>query len=414
MKILAIGTYPIRRPMHGGQRRTAQLGAFYERQGIEYRHACVFVPAHYSGDAISGDDYPYASPGGVYSEVPFIEDLGSGAFAATQDGPYRHFRDLICAFAPDAIQVEQPFMWPLVRRVLDEGVAPGVKLIYSSHNFEAPLKRNLLEVMGVDRRLVSRTEALINDIERELAERADLLFVVSQTDADAYRVLAPKCDPFVVRNGSERPCGITVRPPAGEEMKSGDYLLFVGSAYPPNIQGFEKFVLDRGLYGFPPEKLFAVCGGAASGIYTSRFYAPHSEGYADRVHFFPSPSDEELGWLRDGAKGVIVPIGTGGGSNLKTAEALSSGKWVVTTAKAMRSFEDFIGQPGVLTVSAPAEFQQAMLDVVHGKPLYLTETERYRREGLFWDRLLDDSGLGPLVLALEREKKLVLNCEARS
>ncbi|MBJ7483453.1 hypothetical protein [Brevundimonas sp.] len=400
MKVLSLGTYPIRLPVHGGQRRTTQIGLCYERAGIQYLYASVYSATTYSPEKVTERDYPYSSIGGIYSDVPFIEDMGSGAFAASQSGPYRHFRSLIECFQPDAVQIEQPFMWPLVRKLREEGVLTDTSLIYSSHNFEAPLKRDILEGVGVDRKLVNRVETMVLDIETELAEQADLLFCVSAADAQSYRGLNPACKPLVVRNGSERP-GKAKRPPHGAVFKANEYLYFVGSAYPPNIQGFEKYVLSGGLYGFPPEKMFAICGGASDGIYQSGLYQPHAEAYGDRTHFFPHPSDAELSWLRENAKGILLPIGAGGGSNLKTAEALSSGKWVVATSVAMRSFEDHQGDAGVIVASSPREFQQAMLDVVYGKPLSLTAKQRTQREGLFWDRVFDDSGLADRVLSLD-------------
>ena len=401
MKILGLSTYPIRLPVHGGQRRTAQISLGYARHGIQYLYASVYSPLSYSPNKVTERDYPYSSIGGIYSEVPFIDDMGSGVFAATQSGPYAHFRRLIETYQPEAIQLEQPFMWPLIRSLRADGVCKDIPLIYSSQNFESPLKRAILEGVGVDRKQVRRVEQMVLDLEAELVEEADLLVCVSTADEQAYRLLNPGCDPLVVRNGSERP-GKSVRPPNGSYFKPEEYLYFVGSAYPPNTQGFEKFVLDGGLYGFPPEKLFAVCGGTSHGIFQSSSYVPHAEGYGDRVHFFPHPSDAELQWLRENAKGVLLPIGSGGGSNLKTAEAITSGKWVVATPVAMRSFESHQADAGVIVAATPREFQQAMLDVVYGKPLRLTERQRSQREGLFWDRVLEDSGLAQRVLALGR------------
>ncbi|RZI55123.1 MAG: hypothetical protein EOP94_05475, partial [Zymomonas sp.] len=166
MKILALGTYPTRRPVHGGQRRTWQIGAYYQRHGAEYRYACVHTDTYGTTD-VTAFDYPYASAGGLYSAIPFIDDLGSGVFAASQDGPYRHFRTLVEAYEPDVIQLEQPFMWPLVKRMRTEGVLGKARLVYSSHNFEAPLKRAILEGAGVDRTRVAEVDSLLRTTEQE-------------------------------------------------------------------------------------------------------------------------------------------------------------------------------------------------------------------------------------------------------
>jgi hypothetical protein len=399
MRVLALGTYPIRRPVHGGQRRTFQIGRHYLQHGAEYRHACVYDSRHYGPDDVSEADFPYASPGKFYVETPFIDDLGSGDFATRDEDAYRHFRILIETFEPDVIQVEQPFMWPLVRRLREEGVLAHTRLVYSSHNFEPPLKREILESAGVAWKRISEVEAITREIETQLAEAADLLVAVSEADADAYRNLSRDCRPLVVRNGADRP-GIARRPAYGGQMARGRYLMFVGSAYPPNIEGFTRFVLKNNVYSLPPEKLLAVCGGAADGIFQSGLYAPHNDSYQDRVHFFGRPSDEELMWLRQESRGILLPILTGGGSNLKSAEAIVSGKWVIATPMALRSFEDLAEEPGVLIADQPKAFFDAMLDVIYGEPLRLTATQKARRERLIWDNLLEEVALAARVEAL--------------
>lgn len=403
MKVLAIGTFPIRLPIHGGQRRSHQIGAYYERAGMTFRYASIYSPAAYSTAAVSEFDYPYAPVGGIYSEIPFIDDLGSGVFAASQDGPYDHFRHIVEEFQPDVIQLDQPFMWPLFDRLQREGYLRGVKLVYSSYNVEAPLKADILENAGIARAKVSLVAAMIDQLEREVVTASDLVIAVSSADAEQYRQMDQDVNAIVIRNGTERSIGSS-RPSGGKEMLQGRFLFFVGSAYPPNIEGFAKYVLGPSLYGVPPEKLIAVCGGAADGIYQSAEYLPHAESYGDRVHFFSRLTDDELAWIKGNAKGTILPIATGGGSNLKTAEALSSGKWVVATPMAMRSFEDFMDEPGVLVADTPEAFVRAMLDVLHGEPLVLSASQVRKREALFWDKLLDASGLGKRVMSLASSK----------
>lgn len=392
MKILAFGTYPTRVPVHGGQRRSSQIGAYYTAKGAEYAYACVYQPRAYSADAVGHNDYPFGAMEGLFAKAPFIDDLASGEFAATRPEVYNHFVRLVDAYQPDVVQLEQPFLWPLVRRLIKERKLDGVRIVYSSHNLEAPLKFDLLESAGVSREINVQVERRISDLEIELAERADLIISVSNSEADTYRAMNGLQRPIVIRNGADR-LGRISKPVHGEELLPEEYMVFVGSAYPPNVDGFCKYILRSGLYGFPPEKRFAICGGASEGIYQSDLYAPHQNSYQDRVQFFSSPSDSELSWIRSHAKGFLLPIDSGGGSNLKTAEALSSGKWVVTTKKALRSFEDFAGQSGVIVVDTPCLFRDAMLEVTYGAPLVLDHRQVAMRESLYWDRLMSESGL---------------------
>lgn len=392
MKILAFGTYPTLIPVHGGQRRSSQMGAYYTSNGAEYAYACVYQPRAYSTDAVGPYDYPFGAMEGLFAKAPFIDDLASGEFAATRPEVYNNFVRLVDTYQPNVIQLEQPFMWPLVRRLIKERKLDGVKIVYSSHNLEAPLKFDLLESAGVSREINVQVERRVSDLESELADRADLIISVSKFEADNYREMNGLQRPIVIRNGADR-LGHISKPVHGEELLTEEYMVFVGSAYPPNIDGFCKYVLKSGLYGFPPEKRFAICGGVSEGIYHSGLYAPHQDSYQDRVQFFSRPTDGELSWIRSHAKGFLLPIESGGGSNLKTAEALSSGKWVVTTEKALRSFEDFVGQSGVIVADTPRLFRDAMLEVTYGAPLALDHRQVAMREGLYWDRLMSESGL---------------------
>lgn len=392
MKILAFGTYPTRVPVHGGQRRSSQIGAYYTANGAEYAYACIYQPRSYSADTVGPNDYPFGVMEGLFARVPFIDDLASGEFAATRPEVYDNFVKLVDTYQPHVVQLEQPFLWPLVRRLIKEGKLNGVKIVYSSHNLEAPLKFDLLESAGVSRELNVQVERRISDLESELVDRADLIISVSKSESDTYREMNSLQRPIVIRNGADR-LGHVSKPVYGEELLPDEYMIFVGSAYPPNIDGFCKYVLKSGLYGFPPEKRFAICGGVSDGIYQSGLYSPHQGSYQDRVQFFSRPSDSELSWIRSHAKGFLLPIESGGGSNLKTAEALSSGKWVVTTEKALRSFEDFADQAGVIVADTPRLFRDAMLEVTYGAPLALDHRQVAMREGLYWDQLMSESGL---------------------
>lgn len=350
------------------------------------------MPNAYGTDTVTEDDLPYGSPGGMFSEIPFIDDLGSGVFASQNVEPLEHFRLIAGDFKPDVVHLEQPFMWPLVEKMKALGDLDGVAIVYSSQNHEAPLKRAILEGAGVSREKTDRAVSAIETVERNLVQAADLIVAVSAIEADYYRDLKPRAPVLTIRNGTDRP-GRLKKPEGGGELPQGEYLVFVGSAYPPNISGFTKFVLGDSLYGLPPRKLISVCGGAADGIFASSDYLPHASSYGDRVHFFARPSDEELHWIQKGAKGSLLPIASGGGSNLKTAEALCSGKWLIATPTALRSFEDYEHEKGVIVASTPKQFRDAMLDVIYAPPLSLTKTELAKRHGLYWDNLLKCSDL---------------------
>jgi glycosyltransferase involved in cell wall biosynthesis len=78
----------------------------------------------------------------------------------------------------------------------------------------------------------------------------------------------------------------------------------------------------------------------------------------------------------------------GGGTNLKTAEALWSGKYVIATTVAMRGFEDFIGQNGVFVANDSSDFKRTLRQVMSLEPLQLSTTDREKRKRVLWDECL--------------------------
>ena len=86
------------------------------------------------------------------------------------------------------------------------------------------------------------------------------------------------------------------------------------------------------------------------------------------------------------AHAILLPIKFGGGSNLKTAEALATGKWVIASPVAMRGFEEFLDAPGVVVADGPKNFRQAVIKTLNSPPLELTEAAKEIRESVYWDR----------------------------
>jgi hypothetical protein len=290
--------------------------------------------------------------------------------------------------------LEQPFLWPLVERLAQDGLLHGRRMIYSSHNWEAPLKEQILERLGVPAAFRRHVAASIEQMERQICRRADLVLAVSAADAAHYRDLVGHgVRVQLVPNGTdrrpapadwaERPC---VKAFAGRQP-----MVFVGSAHLPNIEGFLNLVAGDGLGFLPPGQSIAVCGGASSGIFRSEVYQRHLAENANRVTFFDAVSDDDLAALQQAARGTLLPIQYGGGSNLKTAEALVLGKWIVATSTAFRGFESFQSGPGILIADTPGQFRAALLRAMNEAPPPVDAEEAARRDALHWDGCLRDS-----------------------
>jgi hypothetical protein len=401
-RVLGLSTYPVVRPRHGGQLRIEAIESFYRSFDYDYRCAAVYESPAYGGSDVGPSDIKLGHVDVRWQGVPFLGDLLSGLFAAETPAAYAHFANLVAQFDPHIIQLEQPFMWPLVQRLRREGKLEGVNIVYSSQNWEGPLKESILLKSGVAPKKAAELRVAIETLETELTQTAAVVMAVSEADAEIYRGLTAPSKVFVAPNG-------TSRPPAAPIDKSGllrkhfgdrKFMFFVGSAYPPNIDGFRHLVADGGFYFLPPHKALAVCGGASEGIFLSHEYQRLLRGNSERVQFFTDLSDEDLWVMKQAAHAFLLPIEFGGGTNLKSAEAIASGKWVITTSMALRGRDAFVDAPGVIVADTPKAFRQAMIQVMASPTLELTAKQRASREAVYWDQVLLNSGVRAALEAL--------------
>jgi hypothetical protein len=90
------------------------------------------------------------------------------------------------------------------------------------------------------------------------------------------------------------------------------------------------------------------------------------------------------------AHAFLLPIPHGGGSNIKTAEALFSGAYVIGSEAAFRGYEDFLDLPEVVVARTPTVFQTSIRKVLaHPRASTAPHAEVLsRREVLRWDHCL--------------------------
>ena len=309
----------------------------------------------------------------------------------TDAATLNHFRQIVEKIQPDMLQLEHPFMWPLANRLSRD--SPTLPIVYSSHNVEAPLKRTILENFGVSPDLSGRIYALIEQIEAELCDSAALILCVSASDREHYLRHKPSAT-IVVPNGVDHPPK-TISDDKSVRAIFGDnrFLFMVGSAYPPNVDGFCECVVRDGIFICPPRKTIAVCGGVSDGIFAHSEFQRFAGANESRIQFFPKLDDPELWSIKTACHAVMLPLLSGGGSNLKTAEALALGKWVVATPTALRGFETFMDAEGVILAKDRHAFRRALARTLGMPPLEISEPSRKARDNLYWDALFANSEL---------------------
>ena len=400
-RVLVLGSYPTRRPIHGGQLRLAQVVAAYRRHGLAVRQVNVFVtqPVYSHVGPIrhwltgAGLDMSLSRQhlrDGLATQVPFVEDLASGETVAANDKRVAIIERY--AGRVDWVHVEQPWLFPLVQRLRERGRLGRFRLIYGSQNIEHPLKRaifNQYRVVGGEAALVA-----IEALETAAAREADL--VVAVTAEDARQLSQWTRAPVVLA-----PNGVQPWSSAGWQKRRwlarlgrAPFALYVASAHPPNIQGFcEAF--GESLAALSPLQRVVIAGSVAEHVVRTDWFRRWEALNARRVYVAGLLSASELSALKDLAHSILLPVTAGGGSNLKSAEALYAGSNVVSTPLAMRGFEAYSDLPGVTVASPGLEFCQAVASSLQRPAPPVDHAGLARRQHLTWS-----STLAPLTAAI--------------
>ncbi len=388
--VLLLSTYPIVEPRHGGQVRLANIGHAFEAANWQVESMAIYEPEGYGAQRQGPRDLPFPvdSPFRQFKgrDVPLVNDLLTGLYAAADDGG---FAAVVRQLPPvvDAIHVEQPWLWPLAKRIKQ---LPGFEktiLIYGSANIEARLKLEILTSYGVADS--AQVIADIDALERRAACEADVALAVTKSDLATLASWGAR-HTLLASNGispwqasPERLAYWRIRLP------KAPWMLYVASAHPPNFTGFSDCV-GPSLGCFPPDSRLVVAGSVCSNLHQHLAAKRWHSLNLSRLELLGTLSDEDLAAVKTLAHAFLLPIPHGGGSNIKTAEALFSGAYVVGSEAAFRGYEDFLDLPEVVVAPSPAVFQTSIRQVL-ARPRASTAPHAgalSQREALRWDRCL--------------------------
>lgn len=382
-RILQISSFPTVLPRHGGQRRAHQIARALERAGHHVSRAAIYTFSGYgwppSEPAIDLDRYPVPKQPTTW--------LYDGVRAMEQDAQAcASFARLYDEASPDLVLVEEVWLWQVIRH-LPAVRARRIPIIYSSYNIEAPLFRRLLLTMGHP-----DATALAEDLsalEAEVATRADACCAVTEADAAALRAMGAH-NVVVARNGVERRLRTHLKGMLPDRIsETQTYVLYVASAHRPNASGIPDLFLAM-MESLRPEERLVVAGGVCSLLTEWLNNGGPAHLARERLELLGDVSDFCLDGLIANAAGIVLPVNDGGGSNLKTAEALYSGLPLVATTTAMRGYESYQNMPGVLVADDPAEFAALMRKILDGSVPRRTPSGEL-------DSLLWEHTLAPLV-----------------
>lgn len=392
-RILIINSFPIEQAQTGGQKRQAAIVEAYKGVFDRVQYVGVFFKDYYKHHSSWDIPLPPESTQQVHAQ-PHLVDVTCGNAIYENPTVKRKMTDILHSVRPDIIQIEQTFPYLGMKRLLAElGMNP--KLVLSSHNVEAPMKREILEGVGMPKKDIDAAVKVIEDAELELAQKASL--VIACTDADkrfyekhgAQKVVLARNGMAAIKTTDED-LGHWRAYFAERDIQKK--VLFVGSAHPPNWVGFTDMV---GLgVGFLPFNARILLAGGICDYFEHTVKEPYNPQHAtfwQRVAPCGRPSDDSLGALIQLADAIILPITEGGGSNLKTAEAVLANKPVVATEHAFRSFEELKSLPNVYVASTREAFHAAINQAISTKPQERTSAQRKLAESVLWENCLREA-----------------------
>ncbi len=393
--VLLLSPYPIRKPRHGGQLRTTAIRNAFQNAGFTVQTIGFYQTEAYDSTDIDKFDiaFPSDSQYRLYGGklLPVLSDFLMAAFSISDEQAFQQVVNNISSDI-DVIVVEQPWFYPLAKRLKCE--VPQCRksyIVFSSQNVEASMKRQILE-SSTSSEIIETAVADISRLEELAAKEADLSVAVTKEDAAVLKSYGA-ANVLVAQNGINPWSASPERIDFWKtRLPTQPWPLFIASAHPPNYTEFIASVGDA-LGSIPPGSKLVVAGGVGPHLLQELSSSRWSDLNVSRLQVLGILDDADLNAVKSLSHAYLLPIGAGGGSNIKTAEALYSGKPVICTSMALRGFEAWRSLPGVWVADTPADFQTAIRSVLgtdSGMEIEEEEVNQSLREQLTWDETLQD------------------------
>lgn len=390
-KILVLSTYPIANPQHGGQKRLDAICREYRRAGMEVKNVAIFFGPFYAEHG--KDDITLSSQSeNEISSSPFTGDIVCGRAIYEDKKVKAKITNILREFKPEVIHLEQVFPYMGLKLLLEE-LQLKPKIIFGSQNIEYSMKEEMLNSLGYDKDFTKQKVDQIYEAEKELSEKADLVAAVSQKDLDEHIRLGAKnavLAPNGIYKSTAKPESIQYWKSVFEQQGIKRVALFVGSAHPPNWIGFQDMI-GKGL-GFLDIDTRIVFAGSISEYVESELaklkYDIGATTFHKRAYFAGRLSEDRLVGLLQIADIILLPITEGGGSNLKTAEAIVSDKKVVATEYAFRGFDGLKKLSNIYIATRPQEFREAIIRSLETDLQHRTLEEQELEKVVLWQNCL--------------------------
>lgn len=393
-KVLQVTTYPIENPDHGGKLRCFNL-----REALKKKFQVKTLSFDMSTEekvkdlSVELDQNKMANIVDSY----LLYDWGINGYLDNAPSLLELINERVQEFNPNIIFIEQCFLWPLINKMITSGIINKESLIvYSSHNIEYKMKKDIYGEKYSGEKLKKHVEH-VKCIEYDLAKESDIILAVSEEDKKYLTSLSPNKQVYLYRNGhSEIKINLNSSEWKARFLRSKRNFIYVASWHGPNIEGLYRLI-EGGLLDLPSKDVVLwVLGSVGPGIVQEKDLKLANNS---SVKILGPVSSEDIDSAILESDGIVLPVWSGGGSNLKTAQALLSGKTIIASSFAFRGFEEFLNEKEVYISEEPSKLVEYMGAI----PLCNESIERIEPfNELRWENLL--SSLAELVNLHVKEK----------
>ena len=393
MKILHLCTYPINKPRHGGQLRVNAIETRLTNAGHTTIHMAVYPSWAYPDGP--KDQWMVDLESSFLlrrtKSVAVSMNLFASDYIFEQVELYQKIVKQICEGGFNVFMLEQPWLWPLLKRIRQENTAlQSIPVVYSSQNIDCNLFEEVIRMSGgLTEDEVAGFYREAYQVESDCIQNASLTLAVTENDKKEF-IKMGGTNVQVFPNGIAPQSEVTYSLDWQARFNKRKFALFVSSPFLPNSIGVVKYLTPAGF--LPPNRRIVIGGMVGQVILENQDYITHVEINNARFDMLGKLEPGDLAAVYQLASVIVLPIIGGAGSNLKTAEAIYSQKPILATSYAMRGYDEFLNYPNLIVEDDPGAFKKklvALLDQDDPWPLRTGLPEIDTTQVLWENRLKD-------------------------
>jgi hypothetical protein len=378
VKILQLTTYSLRSLDHGGK-----LRSYHIREALRRKHTVETLSIQWgSHDSINDFEVSLWSQGWDQFELSnLFKDWGINLYLNSNDQLFHAIAQRISEYQPDILWLEQPYLWPLIERLFDKAdISRKIPIVYSSQNIEFEMKADIYSKY-LPETIATKAANIVANIERKCILNSQFALAVCLRDAEFVQKINANIEVQVRKNGHEIP-GELSNPIWERTVNESDFnWVYIGSAHPPNVEGLIEFISKINVLGKRPDLKFWIIGSVGE---TQAIQNSVANGPSGVFHILGRLDQQDIDAIIRKSCGIFLPVYAGGGSNLKTAQALLSNKYIAASNFAFRGFEEYINEKGVHLSGTAFELANHIMSF-RGAKKYVRSDAVYE---LTWEKIM--------------------------